>query len=64
MRYVLFVVGGLMALVGGTWVLQGIGLLPGSFMTGEPFWAIVGSLVLLAGAMLIVSGVRLGPRRR
>lgn len=64
MRYVLLVVGALMALVGGVWILQGVGILPGSFMTGESFWAIMGVLVLVAGAMLIFSGARMGTRRR
>ena len=35
MRYVLLIVGGLMILVGGVWLLQGVGILPGSFMTGQ-----------------------------
>ena len=64
MRYVLLVVGGLMALVGGVWIVQGVGILPGSFMTGEPFWAIMGVLVLIAGALLILSGARSGSRPR
>lgn len=34
MRYVLIIVGGLIALVGAVWLLQGIGILPGRFMTG------------------------------
>lgn len=64
MRYVLTVLGGLMAVVGGVWVLQGVGLLPGSFMTGQTFWAVVGSLVFLAGGMLLFAGARQGARRR
>jgi hypothetical protein len=42
-------VGGLMLLVGGVWFLQGMGVLPGSFMTGSVFWAVLGGLVALAG---------------
>ena len=37
MRYVLLILGGLMILMGGVWLLQGIGILPGSFMTGQVF---------------------------
>ena len=38
-------------LVGLVWLGQGLGLVPGSFMTGNPTWAILGAL-LLAGALL------------
>ena len=44
MRYVLLILGGLMILVGGVWLLQGIGVLPGSFMTGQVFWAVMGAV--------------------
>ena len=40
MRYVLLIVGGLMVLMGGVWLMQGVGILPGNFMTGQPFWAV------------------------
>ena len=59
MRYVLLVVGGLMALVGGVWLLQGVGVLPGSFMTGQTFWAVVGALILVVGGILAFAGFRL-----
>ena len=60
MRYVLLVAGGLMALVGGVWLLQGVGVLPGSFMTGQTFWAVVGALMLVVGGILVSVGFRLG----
>lgn len=63
MRYVLLLVGGLMALVGGVWLLQGIGVLPGSFMTGQAFWAIVGTVSLAVGVMLVLAALRMGRRR-
>ena len=50
MRWSLLILGGLMAVVGGTWLLQGVGILPGSFMTGQVFWAVVGAIVLVSGA--------------
>jgi hypothetical protein len=36
-----------MVVVGGVWILQGINMLPGSFMTGDPKWAVAG--VVLGG---------------
>lgn len=63
MRYVLLIVGGLMALMGGVWTVQGVGILPGSFMTGQSFWAVVGSLTLVAGGILAFFGFRLDKRR-
>ena len=59
MRYVLLIVGGLMVLVGGVWLLQGVGILPGSFMTGQLFWAIVGAISLAVGGLLVLAGFRL-----
>ena len=64
MRWALMILGGLMVVVGGTWLLQGVGILPGSFMTGQSFWAVVGALVLVAGAALCYSGARASTRRR
>ncbi len=39
-------------LVGGIWFLQGINILPGSFMTGNPQWSINGSIAIIIGAGL------------
>ncbi|MDP9456030.1 MAG: hypothetical protein CYG60_24510 [Actinobacteria bacterium] len=64
MRWGLMVLGGLMVVVGGTWLLQGVGILPGSFMTGQAFWAVVGTLVLFAGAVLCYLATRAGTRGR
>ena len=63
MKWVLIVVGVLLALVGGVWFLQGVGVLLGSFMTGQPFWATMGLLCLIAGLVLIVVGGRRTPSR-
>ena len=40
-------------LVGAVWVFQGVGLLGGSFMTGESVWAGIGALCIGAGAWLL-----------
>ncbi len=46
-----FVLAAIAALVGLVWALQGLGLLPDSFMTGDPVWLAVGvALIGLAAA--------------
>jgi hypothetical protein len=52
-----------MILVGGVWFLQGIGILPGSFMTGQTFWAVTGAVSLAAGGLLVFAGLRSSRRR-
>ncbi|MCC6455921.1 MAG: hypothetical protein IT328_13295 [Caldilineaceae bacterium] len=52
MRWILFVLGILMVLMGGIWALQGANLLLGSPMTGDPFWLVVGIVVIVVGAAL------------
>jgi hypothetical protein len=54
MRLVLTIVGVLMLLIGGVWMLQGFNILPGSFMTGDIKWAIYGSVLALAGLAVVV----------
>lgn len=41
-----------LALVGLVWIGQGLGFIGGSVMTGDPFWAVVGA-VLVALALVI-----------
>jgi hypothetical protein len=63
MSYVLLIVGGLVILMGGVWLLQGLGILPGSFMTGQTFWAVMGAVFLAVGGLLVLAGFRLNTRR-
>jgi hypothetical protein len=51
---IMMVAGVLLLLMGGIWILQGINVLPGSFMTGQSKWAIYGALAVVAGIVLIV----------
>lgn len=51
-------VGALIVLAGIIWFLQGVNVLPGSFMTGSVFWAVVGALCILGGGGLLYSGLR------
>ncbi len=48
-------------LVGVVWILQGVGLLPGSFMTGDIFWAWVGFVSIIAGTALAIVSARRTP---
>ena len=61
MRVVLNVVGALLLLLGCVWILQGINVLPGSFMTGQPKWAIYGGLLVATAIALLVSANRRRP---
>ena len=45
-------------LVGGIWILQGINVLPGSFMTGQTKWAVYGALLLAVGLGLLIAARR------
>jgi hypothetical protein len=58
MRILLNVAGVLFVLMGGVWFLQGINVLPGSFMTGQTKWAAYGGLLALAGIALLVAANR------
>ena len=48
-RITLNVVGILLVVIGVIWILQGVNVLPGSFMTGQIQWAIYGGLAVAAG---------------
>lgn len=63
MRIALNIAGTLFLLVGGVWFLQGINVLPGSFMTGQTKWAVYGAIAMVAGAGLLYSANRRRPNR-
>lgn len=62
MRTVLHLLAVLLMLAGVIWFLQGINVLPGSFMTGDPQWAINGGIAFVVGAVLLVVARRLRKR--
>ena len=39
--------------VGGVWFFQGVGVIEGSFMTGEALWAVIGAVCVVAGLALL-----------
>lgn len=53
MRIGMVILGVLMVLMGGVWFLQGINVLPGSFMTGELRWAVYGGILAAVGVGLL-----------
>lgn len=58
MRVASLYVGVLAILIGLVFTFQGAGLLPGSFMTGQPLWLVIGIVVAIIGAALVVNGLR------
>ena len=62
MKVAMIVLGAVLIGVGIVWMLQGAGVLKGSFMTGSAFWAWMGALAVLVGLPALIRGVR-GSRR-
>lgn len=52
------VLGAVLCGVGLVWILQGVGVLPGSFMTGQVVWAAIGGFALIVGLVLLTMGRR------
>jgi len=61
MRIVTLIVAALLILAGLTFFLQGIGILPGSAMTGQSFWAFVGFFMLIIGGGIVFLTLRRRP---
>ncbi|HCS40531.1 MAG TPA: hypothetical protein DIW44_13225 [Anaerolineaceae bacterium] len=53
-KIILNILGILLILGGGVWILQGINVLPGSFMTGQIKWAVYGGISAAVGIGLLV----------
>ena len=58
MKLLTTILGALMVLLGAVWILQGLNVLPGSFMTGDIKWALYGGVLAIAGIVLIVMARR------
>jgi hypothetical protein len=63
MRVTLQVLAVLMLAMGIIWVLQGVNILPGSFMTGQMVWAYRGAATALAGVVILLLLWRRAKRR-
>jgi hypothetical protein len=58
-RWIFLVLGVLLAIVGGLWILQGLNLLGQSGgMNGQRAFALIGLVCVLAGLGFIAAGVR------
>jgi hypothetical protein len=51
-RTLTLVIGVLAALAGAVFALQGAGVLPGSYMTGDRTWLVIGSVMVVGGLAL------------
>jgi hypothetical protein len=60
MRTAMRIVGVLLAFFGAVWFLQGINVLPGSFMTGQTKWAVIGGVAFAAGVGMLAVSSRFG----
>jgi len=48
------IIGVILILIGGLWFLQGLSLLPGTFMVGQTQWAVYGGIAILVGVGLLI----------
>ena len=54
----LSLIGVVLAVAGGVFTLQGIGVLGGSFMSGSATWAVIGIALVVVGLVLYSRGTR------
>jgi len=60
MRLTLNIIASLLVLGGAIWFLQGINVLPGSFMTGQTRWAVYGAIAIAVGIAFFLRANRRG----
>jgi hypothetical protein len=62
------IVGVILIVFGTVWFLQGINVLPGSFMTGQTRWSVYGTIAFVLGIGFLLRANRRkqspGPTRR
>ena len=63
MRTLSVFIGVLAILIGLVFTFQGAGVLPGSFMTGQRMWLVIGIVVAVIGLGLALNGLRRPARR-
>ena len=52
------IVGAVLGLVGLVWFGQGIGVIGGSFMSGQAVWAVIGSVLIVFAVVLVRQALR------
>ncbi|MEV4599431.1 hypothetical protein AB0K15_18720 [Amycolatopsis sp. NPDC049253] len=62
-RWITLAIGAVLVLVGAVWVLQGAGVITGSFMTGEKLWFLIGLVAILVGVVAIAATARRTTKR-
>jgi hypothetical protein len=63
MAWVRLIAGILLGLLGLVWLGQGLNLIKGSMMTGQPQWAVVGAVLIVLAAWLLWGFFRLRGQR-
>lgn len=58
MRLTLRIIGICLMGMGTVWILQGVNILPGSFMTGQMVWAYRGAGTAIVGLILLLFSFR------
>ena len=58
MKIAMGILGVLLVVFGSVWLLQGVNVLPGSFMSGQIRWAVYGGIAVAAGLILLGSAAR------
>ncbi len=53
MKWILNIIAVLLILAGGTFALQGLNVLLGSFMSGRTEWLIIGAVMVVVGAGIL-----------
>jgi hypothetical protein len=55
-KKIVLVLGLVLMVMGSVWALQGLNILPGTFMRGDPLWVGVGSAVAMIGLLVLGYG--------
>ena len=56
MRWAGIIVGVLLTILGIVWTLQGINVIQGTAVSGDPSWTIIGVVLLITGPLLTYLG--------